>query len=128
MLKELLLCRPKNCSRLASLVVFALKVFPPQDCVKNLRDGSIYTIRTRLVPRPSHASPSNLIYTVKVSGVLLILSRAFDWVRSGGSDEKGQGVVRGLQSVLSTLPDTLVSLNFYWYSFNIETKFFSLVE
>ncbi|KAG8906052.1 hypothetical protein FRB99_007709 [Tulasnella sp. 403] len=50
----------------------------------------------------------DLHYTNKVSGVLLILSRAFDWVRTGSGD-KSEGVMHSLQSVLSTLPDTLLS-------------------
>ncbi|KAG8935935.1 hypothetical protein FRC02_005410 [Tulasnella sp. 418] len=51
----------------------------------------------------------DLHYTNKVSGVLLILSRAFDWVRSSGSDKGSEGVLQALQSVLSTLPDSLYS-------------------
>ncbi|KIO34413.1 hypothetical protein M407DRAFT_16936 [Tulasnella calospora MUT 4182] len=50
----------------------------------------------------------DLHYTNKISGVLLILSRAFDWVRVSSGD-KSEGVIRSLQSVLSTLPDTLLS-------------------
>ncbi|KAG9046188.1 hypothetical protein FS837_004900 [Tulasnella sp. UAMH 9824] len=50
----------------------------------------------------------DLHYTNKISGVLLILSRAFDWVRASSGD-KSEGVIRSLQSVLSTLPDTLLS-------------------
>ncbi|KAG8928946.1 hypothetical protein FRC01_005153 [Tulasnella sp. 417] len=50
----------------------------------------------------------DLHYTNKVSGVLLILSRAFDWVRVSSGD-KSEGIIRSLQSVLSTLPDTLLS-------------------
>lgn len=39
-----------------------------------------------------------------VSGVLLILSRAFDMGESRG----GEGVIKSLESVLSSLPDNLV--------------------
>lgn len=57
----------------------------------------------------------DLHYTNKISGVLLILSRAFDWVRASSGD-KSEGVIRSLQSVLSTLPDTLVRLSFTYIS------------
>ncbi|KAG8863085.1 hypothetical protein FRB96_009265 [Tulasnella sp. 330] len=50
----------------------------------------------------------DLHHTNKVSGVLLILSRAFDWVRADSGD-KSEGVLHSLQTVLSTLPDTLLS-------------------
>ena len=42
--------------------------------------------------------------TNRVSGVLLILSRAFNWDRDG--DDR---VVKGLEGVMSSLPDNLVS-------------------
>ena len=40
-----------------------------------------------------------------VSGVLLVLSRAFDMGESRGNE----GVIKSLESVLSSLPDNLVS-------------------
>lgn len=40
----------------------------------------------------------------RVSGVLLILSRAFTWDRDGDVP-----VVKGLEGVMSSLPDTLAS-------------------
>ena len=49
-----------------------------------------------------------LHYTNDISGVLLILSRAFDWGENRGSE----GVVQSLSSVLASLPDNLVRLNF----------------
>lgn len=44
----------------------------------------------------------------RVSGVLLILSRAFNWDRDGDVP-----VVKGLEGVMSSLPDTLVSPYLY---------------
>lgn len=50
----------------------------------------------------------------RVSGVLLILGRAFDFDRKPLGDEDGKtGVIRSLESVLSGLPDNLVSLIFF---------------
>ncbi|KAG8745569.1 hypothetical protein FRC10_007747 [Ceratobasidium sp. 414] len=46
----------------------------------------------------------DLHYTNRVSGVLLILSRAFNWDRDG--DDR---VVKGLEGVMSSLPDNLVN-------------------
>jgi LETM1 and EF-hand domain-containing protein 1 len=46
----------------------------------------------------------NLHMTNRVSGVLLILSRAFNWDQDG--DDR---VVKGLEGVMSSLPDNLVS-------------------
>ncbi|KAG9123137.1 hypothetical protein FRC07_000191 [Ceratobasidium sp. 392] len=46
----------------------------------------------------------DLHYTNRVSGVLLILSRAFNWDRDG--DDR---VVKGLEGVMSSLPDILVN-------------------
>ena len=43
--------------------------------------------------------------TNDISGVLLILSRAFDWGENRGSE----GVIQSLGGVLSSLPDNLVS-------------------
>lgn len=45
--------------------------------------------------------------TNRVSGVLLILSRAFNWDRDG--DDR---VVKGLEGVMSSLPDNLVGFFF----------------
>ena len=42
-------------------------------------------------------------YTNKISGVLLILSRAFHY------DQQEEGVYRSLEATLSSLPDNLVS-------------------
>ena len=42
-----------------------------------------------------------------ISGVLLILSRAYGWDRTGKSAE-GEKVYKSLEAVLSGLPDTLV--------------------
>lgn len=45
----------------------------------------------------------------RVSGVLLVLGRAFDFDRKALTDEDGKtGVIRSLESVLSGLPDNLV--------------------
>jgi len=45
----------------------------------------------------------------RVSGVLLVLGRAFNFDRNPGDDEDGKTVVvRGLESVLCGLPDNLV--------------------
>jgi LETM1 and EF-hand domain-containing protein 1, mitochondrial len=47
----------------------------------------------------------------RVSGVLLVLGRAFEYDRSPGLDEEGKSsVVKSLEHVLSGLPDNLVSL------------------
>jgi LETM1 and EF-hand domain-containing protein 1, mitochondrial len=46
----------------------------------------------------------------RVSGVLLVLGRAFQFDRKPGQDEDGKtSVVRSLESVLSGLPDSLLS-------------------
>lgn len=46
----------------------------------------------------------------RVSGVLLILGRAFHFDRKAGDDEDGKtAVISSLESVLSGLPDNLVS-------------------
>jgi LETM1 and EF-hand domain-containing protein 1 len=46
----------------------------------------------------------------RVSGVLLVLGRAFNFDRKPGDDEDGKtAVVHSLESVLSGLPDNLVS-------------------
>jgi LETM1 and EF-hand domain-containing protein 1 len=45
-------------------------------------------------------------YTNKISGVLLILSRAFHY------DQQEEGVYRSLEATLSSLPDNLVSRAF----------------
>lgn len=45
----------------------------------------------------------------RVSGVLLVLARAFQFDRSVGDDEVGKStIIRSLESVLSGLPDNLV--------------------
>jgi LETM1 and EF-hand domain-containing protein 1 len=44
-----------------------------------------------------------LHYTNRISGVLLVLSRAFNF------EQKGDGVLRSLEATLSSLPDNLVS-------------------
>jgi LETM1 and EF-hand domain-containing protein 1 len=50
----------------------------------------------------------------RVSGVLLILARAFHFDRKPGEDEDGKtAIVSSLQSVLSGLPDNLVSYFLY---------------
>ncbi|QRW01721.1 LETM1 and EF-hand domain-containing protein anon-60Da, mitochondrial [Ceratobasidium sp. AG-Ba] len=46
----------------------------------------------------------DLHYTNRVSGVLLVLSRAFNWDRDG--DDR---VIKGLEAVMSSLPDNLVN-------------------
>jgi len=47
----------------------------------------------------------------RVSGVLLILGRAFHFDRKAGADEDGKtAVIQSLESVLSGLPDNLVCL------------------
>lgn len=47
----------------------------------------------------------------RVSGVLLVLGRAFYFDRKPGEDEDGKSVIiKSLESVLSGLPDNLVSL------------------
>lgn len=46
----------------------------------------------------------------RVSGVLLILGRAFHFDRKFGEDEDGKtAIIKGLENVLSGLPDNLVS-------------------
>ncbi|EAU88591.2 MRS7 family protein [Coprinopsis cinerea okayama7 len=52
----------------------------------------------------------------RVSGVLLILGRAFNFDRKPGDDEDGRSaVIQSLESVLSGLPDNLVSFpNWKW--------------
>lgn len=47
--------------------------------------------------------------TNDISGVLLILSRAFDWGENSGSSDS---VVQSLGSVLASLPDNLVRMLF----------------
>lgn len=45
----------------------------------------------------------------RVSGVLLVLARAFQFDRSPGMDEDGKtAIIRSLENVLSSLPDNLV--------------------
>ena len=52
----------------------------------------------------------------RVSGVLLILGRAFHFDKSPGVNEDGKtAVIRSLESVLSGLPDNLVSLSFAFF-------------
>lgn len=47
----------------------------------------------------------------RVSGVLLVLGRAFHFDRKPGDDEDGKtAVISSLESVLSGLPDNLVSI------------------
>jgi LETM1 and EF-hand domain-containing protein 1, mitochondrial len=54
----------------------------------------------------------NLHLHNRVSGVLLILGRAFHFDRQPGDDEDGKvAVVKSLESVLSGLPDNLVRFN-----------------
>lgn len=71
--------------------------------------------------RTSGASPTRLRQELgtwiklhlhnRVSGVLLILGRAFYFDRKPGEGEDGNtAVVKSLESVLSSLPDNLVSL------------------
>lgn len=60
----------------------------------------------------------------RVSGVLLVLGRAFEFDRKPGEDESSRSaVVRSLEYVLSGLPDTLVrrSLPFLFFQFADET-------
>ncbi len=45
-------------------------------------------------------------YTNKISGVLLVLSRAFHF------ESAGDGVYRSLEATLSSLPDNLVGIGF----------------
>lgn len=55
----------------------------------------------------------NLHLHNRVSGVLLILGRAFYFDRKPGDNEDGSSVtVKSLESVLSSLPDNLVSVLF----------------
>jgi LETM1 and EF-hand domain-containing protein 1, mitochondrial len=58
----------------------------------------------------------NLHLHNRVSGVLLILGRAFYFDRKPGDDEDGKtAVISSLENVLSGLPDNLVSmLHFEW--------------
>lgn len=45
----------------------------------------------------------------RVSGVLLVLARAFQFDRAPGADEDGKtAIIRSLENVLSSLPDNLV--------------------
>lgn len=56
----------------------------------------------------------NLHLHNRVSGVLLVLGRAFHFDRKPGEDEDGKtAVISSLESVLSGLPDNLVSLQLY---------------
>jgi LETM1 and EF-hand domain-containing protein 1 len=51
----------------------------------------------------------------RVSGVLLVLGRAFYYDRKPGEDEDGKtAVISSLESVLSGLPDNLVSILHAW--------------
>jgi LETM1 and EF-hand domain-containing protein 1 len=51
----------------------------------------------------------------RVSGVLLVLGRAFYFDRKPGEDEDGKtAVISSLESVLSGLPDNLVSMLHAW--------------
>lgn len=55
----------------------------------------------------------NLHLHNRVSGVLLILGRAFHFDRQPGRDEDGKtAVIKSLESVLSGLPDNLVCFEF----------------
>lgn len=51
--------------------------------------------------------------TNDISGVLLILSRAFDWGENRGSE----GVITSLGGVLSSLPDNLVRIELDFFCF-----------
>lgn len=52
----------------------------------------------------------NLHLHNRVSGVLLVLARAFQFGRKPGEDEDGKAaIIKSLESVLSGLPDNLVS-------------------
>ena len=53
----------------------------------------------------------------RVSGVLLVLGRAFEFDRKPGEDESSRAaVVRSLEYVLSGLPDTLVRRSCHFFS------------
>lgn len=57
----------------------------------------------------------------RVSGVLLVLGRAFNFDRKPGADEDGKtAVIASLESVLSGLPDNLVGL-IYFTSSSVDT-------
>jgi LETM1 and EF-hand domain-containing protein 1 len=62
----------------------------------------------------------NLHLHNRVSGVLLILGRAFYFDRQPGDDEDGKAsVIKSLESVLSGLPDNLVSTVVYFSRYSI---------
>lgn len=64
--------------------------------------------------------------TNRVSGVLLVLSRAFDWDEA--SVKGGEGVVKSLEGVLRGLPDNLVRASHRPPHRQIDTEKYFLVE
>jgi len=68
----------------------------------------------------------NLHLHNRVSGVLLILGRAFNFDRKPGDDEDGKtAVIKSLESVLSGLPDNLVRFVICFFGFHMLMQPFS---
>ena len=65
----------------------------------------------------------------RVSGVLLILGRAFNFDRKPGDDEDGKtAVIKSLESVLSGLPDNLVRFVICFFGFHMLMRPFSFTS